>query len=51
MGAERIAEVVADYGCEGYADYRDLLKNADAEIVVVASASKSHPGHHPGGPA
>lgn len=39
----RIAEVVDDLGCEGYADYRQLLRQAEADLVVVASASSSHP--------
>lgn len=39
----RIMEVVEDLGCEGYTDYKELLRHADADIIVVASASESHP--------
>jgi len=40
---ERVQEVTADLGCPGFADYQELLAQADADAVVVASASSSHP--------
>lgn len=40
---ERVAEVVATTGCRGYASHRELLRHTEAEVVVVASASSSHP--------
>lgn len=40
---ERIQEVTSDLGCEGYSDYKELLEKAEADVVVVASASSSHP--------
>jgi len=40
---ERIQEACEAVGCEGFSDYRALLKDADADVVVVASASDTHP--------
>lgn len=40
---ERIAEVTTDLGCPGYPDAATLIAEADADAIVVASASDSHP--------
>jgi len=36
-------EVKAEFGCATFPDHRALLKGADAEVVVVASYSDTHP--------
>lgn len=40
---ERSREVQEELGCEVYDDYKALLKGADAEAVVVATYSDTHP--------
>lgn len=40
---ERVQEVTADLGCPGFADAATLIAEADADAIVVASASSSHP--------
>jgi len=40
---ERLAEVRQECGCAVYPDHRKLLKEADAEVVVVATYSDTHP--------
>jgi scyllo-inositol 2-dehydrogenase (NADP+) len=38
----RLAEVAAEFGCEGYPNHRAMLKKTDAEIVVAATYSDTH---------
>ena len=40
--ARRI-RAAGEYGCETYADYRDLLARKDLDLVVVATWSHTHP--------
>jgi len=40
---ERAAEVADEVGCAVYPDYQALLRDADADVVVVASYSDTHP--------
>ena len=40
---ERSREVQEEFGCEVYEDHEALLKGADAEAVVVATYSDTHP--------
>lgn len=40
---ERSREVQEEFGCEVFDDYKALLKAADAEAVVVATYSDTHP--------
>ncbi len=40
---ERVAEVEGELGCQGFGDYKSLLRGADAEVVVVATYSNTHP--------
>jgi len=40
---ERRAAVAAELGCAVYPDHRALLRDADAEVVVVATYSDTHP--------
>jgi predicted dehydrogenase len=39
---DRLDEAAAEFGCETYPDRDSLLKNADAELVVVATQSVDH---------
>jgi scyllo-inositol 2-dehydrogenase (NADP+) len=39
----RLKETQDEFGCETFKDHQALLKGADAEIVVVASYSSTHP--------
>jgi predicted dehydrogenase len=38
----RLQEAHDEFGCELFTDYKQLLKNADCELVVVASQSVDH---------
>ncbi len=38
----RLAEAKKQYGCRTYADYRDMLKNLDIEIVNICTPSGLH---------
>jgi predicted dehydrogenase len=40
--AERRDEANKEFGCETFSDYRELLKQSDCELVVVASQSVDH---------
>jgi len=40
---ERMAEVQEELGCATYSDHKSLLEDADAEVVVVATYSDTHP--------
>ncbi|MGI8711250.1 MAG: Gfo/Idh/MocA family protein [Acidimicrobiales bacterium] len=42
---DRRQEARADSDCETFTDYKDLLKNADCELVVIASQSVDHAPH------
>jgi len=39
---ERLEEARAEFGCATFADHKSLLKEADAELVVVATYSDTH---------
>ena len=40
---DRLAEAQAEFGCATYPDHKALLKATDAEVVVVATYSSTHP--------
>jgi len=40
--SKRLEKAASDWGCRTYGDYRELLKNADVELVVVATPSHTH---------
>lgn len=42
---ERRQEAQTEFGCDTFTNYQDLLKNADCELVVVASQSVDHGPH------
>ena len=39
---DRRQQTVTELGCEAFADYRELLRRSEAEVVVVASYTDSH---------
>ena len=39
---ERLQEAADEFGCATFKDHKALLKNADADVVVVASFSDTH---------
>lgn len=39
---ERLKEAADEFGCATFADHKSLLKNAEADVVVVASFSETH---------
>ncbi len=42
LDATRRAEAEAEFGCKAFADFGTFLRNATAELVVVASQSQDH---------
>jgi len=45
LEAARCEEAREEFGCETFSDWKQLLKNADCELVVVASQSVDHGPH------
>jgi predicted dehydrogenase len=39
---DRLQEARNEFGCETFTDFKQLLKNADCELVVIASQSVDH---------
>ncbi|GAF91468.1 unnamed protein product, partial [marine sediment metagenome] len=42
VDAERLKQVMAQYGCRGYAEYKDLLADEDVEVVAICTPSGMH---------
>lgn len=42
---ERLEEAKQEFGCRTFKDLKTFLKEAEAELVVVATASKDHASH------
>ena len=38
----RLAEARAEFGCRTFLDYKQMLRESDAELIVVATQSKDH---------
>jgi predicted dehydrogenase len=39
---DRLQEAKAEFGCDTFTDFNEFLKNADCDVVVIASQSKDH---------
>jgi len=42
---ERREQAVRELGCRAFADYREMLKHADAELVCIATRNRDHAPH------
>jgi len=43
--ADRRAEAAAEFKCETFDDYKDMLRKADAEVICIATHSRDHCPH------
>lgn len=42
---DRVDRAVEEFGCVGYTDYKKMVKDADVQLVTVATRSKDHVKH------
>jgi predicted dehydrogenase len=42
LNEERVAKSTAEFGCEGYVDYKKMLRRRDLDVVMVMTPSGTH---------